>query len=349
MASGGVARVISSNGLVPSSVEAYLTSDAAARSITTSRLIAKNHAGFLRETDVMTDEEFLTDSYSTEWATPNGMHHAGVTAIMVPTGDMAVVQFTRKKELPPLALEELELLDSFRPHIARAGFLAARWRLQRLRGATEALQLLGLPAAVLDYRGTVMAANALMQDTDAGIRWLAKDRIAVDDSAAQALLGNALGELAKLEPTGVRSIPLTATAGGNACILHIIPIVDDARDLFSGAYGMLVLTPLTAGPIPVSTIQALFDLTPSESRIARRIAEGATVEQIALEHSVSIDTVRSHVKAVFNKTGVNRQAQLASLIAGVPWTPLGSSLQVCVSTECRAPIAQHIRAPRATG
>ena len=63
----------------------------------------------------------------------------------------------------PVAAEAVGFLDSLRPHLARAALLASRLGLERARAMTEALQKVGLPAAVLKSRGKVHATNALFE------------------------------------------------------------------------------------------------------------------------------------------------------------------------------------------
>lgn len=57
-----------------------------------------------------------------------------------------------------------------------------------------------------------------------------------------------------------------------------------------------------------------FGLTPAETRVALFVAEGGTVSEYAKETRTSLQTVRTHLKAVFRKTGVRRQAELAILL-----------------------------------
>ncbi len=307
---------------VPGNAQAYLTSEHPAKSLTTPRLLAANHAGFLRESDVMTEEEFLNDPYMVAWGAPNGLHHCASTAFVSSSGDVAVMQFMRKKGLPPMSRLDLDLLDSFRPHIVRAGLLAARWRMQRLQTATDALEMLGLPAAVLDHRGVVLTANRLLEQARFGLKWLPNDRIALETPNSHRLLRLAIADLSRTAAGVTRSIPVPAAQARNACILHLIPAKAGVSELFDNGHAFLVVTPLSPGPTSIPTLEGLFDLTPTEARVARKIAEGHTMEQIALDFDVSRETVRTHMKAIFSKTGVNKQAQVAALIAGVPRIPL---------------------------
>ena len=82
---------------------------------------------------------------------------------MVPNRDMIVVQLNRNAGKLPFNQQDIARLDTYRPYLACAGMLAARWRLERLRAAAEALAMIRLPAAVLDASGKVLAANSLIE------------------------------------------------------------------------------------------------------------------------------------------------------------------------------------------
>lgn len=145
-----------------------------------------------------------------------------------------------------------------------------------------------------------------------------RERITLADRNADALLADALARLAL--PTndfGVRSIPVPPEEGRPPLIVHLVPIRRDARDVFSQASAILVLTPVVPGKVPTAEVlQGLFDLTPAEARVARGVAELQTVDTIADTLGVSRETIRTQLKSVLAKTGTARQADLASLLAG---------------------------------
>jgi DNA-binding CsgD family transcriptional regulator len=66
----------------------------------------------------------------------------------------------------------------------------------------------------------------------------------------------------------------------------------------------------------LEVLQGLFDLTPAEARVARGIGEANTIDMLAETLGVSREVLRSQLKAVLAKTGVARQAELVSLLAG---------------------------------
>ena len=82
-------------------------------------------------------------------------------------------------------------------------------------------------------------------------------------------------------------------------VAHVIPIRLSARDIFVRCAAALVLTPVTRPQAPpVELVQSSFDLTPAEARVARSLAAGKTVEDIASDGGVSLSTVRTHVRGV---------------------------------------------------
>lgn len=306
----------------PAGLDEYLRSEAVNRSEITTRLVQANHAGFVPDQDVMTEEAWLADPAMSEYATPAGLHHAAATAIQVPTGDLVVVHLHRRTGLPRFDARDLARLDIYRPHLARAALLAVRWRLERLRAATEALALVGLPALIVDLRGRVLAANELIQKASAWIAWRSGDRIALVDPDANGLLQRALLELAAPVAGSVRSIPIRATSLSDAAVVHVIPTLGEVRDVFLGAFGIVVITPVATSSSPGAVVlQSLFDLTAAETKVAQAIATGTPLEQIAVRHSVTVDTIRVQVKAVLAKTGTHRQAELAALLARLAQVP----------------------------
>jgi DNA-binding CsgD family transcriptional regulator len=78
------------------------------------------------------------------------------------------------------------------------------------------------------------------------------------------------------------------------------------------------LTPVTLPQAPpVELVQSLFDLTPAEARVARGLASGKTVTDIATDSGVSRETIRTQLGRVMEKTGCNRQADVVALLTGI--------------------------------
>jgi DNA-binding CsgD family transcriptional regulator len=152
-----------------------------------------------------------------------------------------------------------------------------------------------------------------MDDFSKAVCLGAHNQVRLADPSAQALLTQMLER--KDAPVGW-SIPVPGDAAHVPFVIHMLPLRGAARDVFSGAKSVLYVTPVQGQKPPaVELLEALFDLTPAEARIAGLIAEGQTVDSITSTLSVSANTVRTHLKSIFSKTGVGRQAELVTLLS----------------------------------
>jgi DNA-binding CsgD family transcriptional regulator len=189
-------------------------------------------------------------------------------------------------------------------------------QLERARAATQTLGLLGIPALVFADNGKILAANQLIEKLSGFILWRTKDRIALGDARADALLRDAIAMVDRDDAPSVRSFPVRNA--GSAMIAHVVPIRGSARDIFSRCAAMLILTPVTRPEAPsVELIRSLFDLTPAEARVARGLAAGQTVKVMAADSGTSTNTVRTQVNAVLTKTGYSRQSDVVALLNGL--------------------------------
>lgn len=132
------------------------------------------------------------------------------------------------------------------------------------------------------------------------------------------MLRDAIAVIDMAGGTSVRSFPLRDTGANAMMVAHVVPIRLSARDIFVRCAAALVLTPVTLPQAPpVELVQSLFDLTPAEARVARHLAAGETVEKIASVGSISLNTVRTQVRGVLEKTGCHRQAEVVALLGGI--------------------------------
>jgi DNA-binding CsgD family transcriptional regulator len=80
---------------------------------------------------------------------------------------------------------------------------------------------------------------------------------------------------------------------------------------------LFIVDPANRAGIPVGWIVDAYGLTPAEARVALATSSGLTIPETALQLGVSTNTVKTHLRKVFAKTGTSRQAELARLIASI--------------------------------
>lgn len=280
------------------------------------RLLAHGRHGFITDEDVFTSDELAREPVYQDFLIPAGYGSGVATVMSAPTGDTTIVHCERAFAEGAVDGRAIDTLDRLRPHFARAGLLGRRLAMERARAASQALELMGLPAAVLGLRGHVLDANALFQNLIPGVFL---DRVArlslaygpADDMLAAAIEGFARADLPQL----VRSLPIPAWRGTSPMVVHVAPVRGRARDIFSFAGAILVATPVAAGAGPdAGLIAGLFDLTPAEGRLAAAIAGGHPPRDAALRLGVTEATARTTLKRILAKTGTRRQADLVGLL-----------------------------------
>ena len=283
-------------------------------------LFSRNQPSFLVEHDFWTPDELDANPIYRDFFRPRGLGWSAGTGLMMPTGDNIVFSIERAFDRGPIELERVHALNALRPHLARAALIAARLGLRSASTASDALAAMGLPALVLDESATVIEANALMQELDEHVHWRALDRIVLRDATADALLRRALSAPPGNTDVdaGVQSFALRAQDGRASRVGHLVPIRRAAHDIFGRSYAVLVITPVTTRRAPpVELLRSLFDLTPSEARVARSLAGGDSLDDIAADGGVSRNTVRAQLRQVMDKTGCTRQAEVTALMANI--------------------------------
>lgn len=64
-------------------------------------------------------------------------------------------------------------------------------------------------------------------------------------------------------------------------------------------------------------LRKTFGLTPAEIRIAVALCENGTIEEAAAKAGVAVSTVKSQLKQVYQKTGVDNRTRLTKLIVSL--------------------------------
>jgi DNA-binding CsgD family transcriptional regulator len=180
-------------------------------------------------------------------------------------------------------------------------------------------------AIVVDGVGRIVCINeraeALLAASD-GIR-IADRRICAATRADSTRLDRAIASAANTRDKGSAggSVLLTRSSGKRALAVTVVPLADP-RGPFA-AFGSTALVRIVdpeAGPSPESTARwaALYGLTPAEVRLASALMQDeGNLRSTAERLGVSYATARVQLASIFDKVGVNSQAQLARLLSRI--------------------------------
>lgn len=222
---------------------------------------------------------------------------------------------------------EVALLEALTPHLQAAAALAKRVMLgdAARREALQSFDVAGQAIAVLDRSGYALHVNAAatrILGQGAGVT-LRQGRFLFDSLAAQTDFERALHRIvAATADTEARLVPsqlrVSRQDAGRQLVLSMVPLARAAdHAVFPIGAGCLVLL-FDVGAeqeLPQSHLQRIYGLTPAEMRVCLAIHRSTSVEEAAASLCLSTHTVRSHLKRIFSKFGVQNQSQLLHRLA----------------------------------
>jgi DNA-binding CsgD family transcriptional regulator len=313
--------------IIAPALRAYVAGDAWKDQSRQGQIIASGYSGFSRDIDLWSEQEL--DRYrASDERTRHGLGWQLGSIIPMPSGEMVIYTLDRYFDDGPHDHSMRDSAESFRAHLARAGLMAARLGLEKVRTTVATLAALGLPAAVLSASGRVVATNKLIEEMTSVFTPTAHGGLAVVDPTSNALLQAAIAEHDRRDAT-VRSIPVPATEYRAPVVIHLLPIRGAAHDIFFEGEVLIVATTVGAhGTSPsLSVLHGLFDLSPAEARLAAALTAGDALKTVAANHGIKFSTARSYLENIFRKTGTHQQSQLVALLKSTqPLAPPSSSI-----------------------
>lgn len=278
-----------------------------------SRLVERSsHPGFLTDLDLHTLDEIRSLPMYVDFLTPRGADAGAATIIQGSHNDALAIAF---EAFPShdAARAAVPILDAFRPHLARAVSLSSQVARGKAASLVDAFDTVGMAVAVLDHAGQLMSATRSFAAVLDDLLYDGPKRLRIADPTGDRTFIQALSKLQS--GGGGASIAIRNRWNEGRAVLHLMPARREARSIFSSAWSFAVLGKPGNRLVPGSNIiGALFDLTPAEANVAHAIANGEIPSEIAVAFGNSVETVRAHLKKVFQKTSTRNQAELALLV-----------------------------------
>ncbi len=281
------------------------------------RALALQPAEFVRDTDILSPSVRSNHPWFTDFCARWDMGEAAGAFFNLPSDATLILTIERQTPAGPYTDLDISTLNRLRPDLGRAVDLAVRLSYQQYQSQTEVLDALGLPAAVVNASGHLLSANARFESLMPELVIETMGRLHLTSPAANALLIGALERLAPQNWVGTTaSIPVPGQRGSVVQgILQLVPIRGIVHDLLHGGACLLVFNEVGGRAAPAEgLLRNLFDLSAAEARVARwLIGQRGDYKAVALELGISVETTRSHAKAVYRKTGLPNAASLVAI------------------------------------
>ncbi len=267
------------------------------------------------------ETEICADWYSQLGA--SGCWHTLLATFSPVDVDMSYLGLYRPTRLGGFDGTDLEQLQVFVPHVARALKLVDAVRVAEAEVAAGRAALDRLPVGVVFCRrdGSVDWSNQVARAFSGGplpfsisARGITLARPGESRRLLRAIAAAVNGASDRVEAFSVGG-PLPPMLQLAVCPPHRATFLPDAD-----RRAVVFVTDGRPRQLSAVLLQALYGLTPAESRVVAALCTGLAPVEIAQRLAVSKETVRSQLKAAFAKTGTSRQPELvAHVLGGLGW------------------------------
>ena len=294
--------------------------------------------------ELVPDLELLRSEYYADFARPHGLRH--VMGGMIGTRSPTPIGLFRPEDATPFARKDCRKLELLLPHFQRALELNEHLsaQVEAVRVTVGVLDALPVSVVLVDAGLEVRFANA------ASVRALARpgSGIAMLASGPRVGSGTHLTALHRDDAIALRRLVASAARGESGGSLRIrtrdeageqpriqaalvspapIGALEDAGPGLhdSGGLIMVVIEDLARRVTPsAAMLRGVFGFTRAEAEVAIALAGGSGAEEVASSREVSLETVRSQIRAILQKSEAANLRDLERLMATLAMAPAGS-------------------------
>lgn len=271
--------------------------------------------------EVISREELLETEFYRKVMRPYGVEYELGMYISEPGGWECNVGLMNGPRQRDFGADEKRFFLAIRPHLEIS--LALFARIQRFEAErrihADTLDKLTIATFILDGSGRVIGSNRIAERLAVnGTVRLIGGRLLLNRTEQNAALQAMIDKAVKRggQRGGAPTVAVLRVEGreGQAGGLLVRSV---SAHLYQGdaAPGAIVyVTGFENREPPERIVAQVFGLTSSEAQLATQLSRGLTLMEAAQTLGLAENTVRSYLKSIFGKTGVNRQAELVRLI-----------------------------------
>jgi len=259
--------------------------------------------------------------FQTDWARPNGLEDGMFVRLTAgsPVTSLAVATVKRSDRFD--SPDRIALINRLALHLQQA--LRMQSHLEELSSrcvdffaASEAVRhglIITAPGREIVHINS--AAERILRSND-GLR-IRNGRIEAEAPRVEAQLQRSIHQALTLNGSDIwgGSLLCARPSGRRPYIVHVMPIDQTTfASPRSGRASIIIVDPEHQPQSPAALLRHLYGLTRTEATVALLVTRGQGLKPIADELSLSVTTVKTHLRHVFDKTGTRRQAELVRLL-----------------------------------
>jgi len=277
----------------------------------------------VQSSEILALDDLKRTVFFDEVLRPQDMAHNLMMSVARRKDFHAAFNMCRSERQGLLEADGLHLIHRLYPHLRRSLLLA--FRLDGYRALQQAkfdvLDRLAAGVVLLDRQARIVYANATARSYDSGALRLRNGSIGTHSVAHTRRLGKLIQAALLGAPVAAMSVPRAADARLVTILVLSVRGKDIGRfaelNMPDAAVLLFLFDPANRTGLSIPRIMDAYRLTQAEARVALAAGSGMSVPEAATQLGLSPNTIKTHLRKVFAKTGTGRQAELAFLLAQI--------------------------------
>lgn len=282
--------------------------------------------------ELIDEEEWLKSAIYQEFLKPLNIRHYMGADLEKENSVICRFRVSRAIGADPFTEADIALCNLLLPHIKQAVHLGSLKDILNTERQIYAgtLERLSVGTIMLDKKGHVLSTNQAanqmlaMHNGVSIVQGKLHTPKVEERRELHRLIERAIAAGGSSNPQVVAGMRITRTGGLDnlGILIRSVPVTEWSEAANRPAAIIIMRDSSSKVQGSQELMQRLYGLTPAEAILALKLLEGLTIDEAAYELSISRNTARCQLRAIFAKTGVTRQPELMSLfLTGI--IPLG--------------------------
>jgi DNA-binding CsgD family transcriptional regulator len=279
----------------------------------------------LSTVDFLTLEEMKQTRFYREWLEPQGIVDGVFSNLDKSSTTLSAMSVIRDKSHGVVDEGTRTRMGLIVPHMIRAvsiSQLVARHKTEK-EALAETLSRVAAGVFMIDPQGRIAFANEAGEAMikEGGIVREAQGVLAAVNADANRALRDLFAAAGRgdgsLDVRGA-AVPL-AWSSDARWLAHVLPLGSGARmeagHKYKATAAVFVRRASLDTPSALEVLTSHYKLTAGEARVLQAVVDHDSVRAMANALGISQNTVKTHLRSLFEKTGLRRQAELVKLVA----------------------------------
>ncbi len=233
--------------------------------------------------------------------------------------DDNILCFTLHRRLDEEPFREAEetVFQAMRERLTAANRMMRALECSRIDGMADAFEIGKMPAIFFDRKGKVTRVNGAAQLLLGPDLQVSNGRLVcrspVETARLQRRMDAVTSALWLSRPSG----PIAVTRQDKHPLgIRVQRLGSGLGDVFADTVGVCLIEDSNqASDLDELTLISNFKLTSRQAEIALLLTHGRSLQSIADEKRISYETAKTHLRAIFDRTGTRRQSELVALLS----------------------------------